>query len=753
MHLIARMRQRLQMRRPREFHVLPKPGAYDNGYKLAAHHLKPRQMPVSEQETGDTEASQPEAEMWARSVLDSVPDQAAVEEARLEGAEICSILAPLDLPPVLNAAVQLYPAARAGQIDGKTLQNGEIPELVQLVEGLVQLGSFALPANWKPGEALATQQSEALRKMLLAVVSDARLVVARIGEQLFRLRHAKNAPSSEQRAIAVETQEIYAPLANRLGVWQLKWELEDLAFRFLEPDTYRQIATSLNEKRGEREAFIADVKSTLQGELWNNGIHAEITGRPKHIYSIWRKMRQKNKPLEQIFDVRAVRVLVDDVSQCYAALGVVHNIWAYLPGEFDDYIANPKDNDYQSLHTALIGPEGQTIEVQIRSREMHRHAELGVAAHWRYKEGGANQAAFEKKIRVLRYLLEPTEADGDLLDQIRGDVFEDRVYAVSPKGDVVEMPAQSTPLDFAYHVHTQIGHRCRGAKVNGRIVPLTYHVQNGDKIEIITGKNPQPSRDWLSPQLGYLAATRSRAKVRNWFRQRDKDQNKKHGREILERELSRLNVRDVSTELIAKQLKMKDVESMCIALGAGDITSAAVASAVQNLRKDHSTDVLRKRRPARKKEAKADAIAISGIGDLLYNFARCCRPVPPEEIAGYITLGRGVSIHRQDCGNFLGLNKKNPERVIGVDWGGSPDAIYPAELTLQAFDRQGLLRDISTVLVDEDVGVDGMRTDTNKRTMQVEMSISISVPGLPTLSRVISRLELLPNVTSVRRRS
>jgi len=709
-------------------------------------------MPVSEQETPDPDVTEPEAILRARSVLEALPDQAAVEGARGEGAEICSILQPLGLPPVLNAAVQLYPAVREGHLDSKALRKAAIPELNNLVNGLVQLGDFALPENWKPGEALATQQSEALRKMLLAVVSDARLVVARIGEQLYRLRYSKKAPAPEQKAIALETQEIYAPLASRLGIWQLKWELEDLAFRFEDPDTYKEIAKALNEKRGEREEFIADVKATLQEELWNNGIHAEITGRPKHIYSIWRKMQRKDLPLEQIFDVRAVRILVDDIAECYAALGIVHNIWAYLPGEFDDYIANPKDNDYQSLHTALIGPEGQTIEVQIRSHEMHRHAELGVAAHWRYKEGGPNKAAFEKKIRVLRQLLEPTGSDGDLLDQIRGDVFEDRVYAVSPKGDVVEMPAQATPLDFAYHVHTQVGHRCRGAKVNGRIVPLTYNVQNGDKIEIITGKNEQPSRDWLSPQLGYLAATRSRAKVRNWFRQRDKDQNKRHGREILDRELSRLNVRDISVDTIAKQLKMRDAEAMCVALGAGDITSAAIASALQNLRKDDSTNIIRKRRPSKKKENTTGGIAISGVGDLLYNFARCCRPVPPEEIAGYITLGRGVSIHRQDCGNFLNLNSKHAERVIEVDWGGSSDAIYPAELLLQAFDRHGLLRDISTVLADEHVSVDSVQTNTNKRTMQAEMSLSVSVPGLPTLSRVISRLEQLPNVTSVRRK-
>jgi GTP pyrophosphokinase len=708
-------------------------------------------MSVSEQETRALEATIPDVVQRARTILNRLPDQQEIKGARREGEEICRILQPLGLPHVLDAAVQLYPATRAGALDDRTLQNAVTPELAELVQGLVQLGRFTLPVEWKPGEALATRQSEALRKMLLAVVSDARLVVARIAEQLYRLRQAKEAAADMQRAIAIETKEIYAPLANRLGIWQLKWELEDLAFRFTDPDTYLQIAKALNEKRAEREEFIGEVKATLREALSNTGIHAEITGRPKHIYSIWRKMQRKNKMLEQIFDVRAVRILVEDVGECYGALGIVHNLWAYLPGEFDDYIANPKDNDYQSLHTALIGPQGQTIEVQIRSHDMHRHAELGVAAHWRYKEGGAGKASFEKKIRLLRHLLEPTGTDADLLDQIRGDVFEDRVYAVSPKGDVVEMPADSTPLDFAYHVHTQVGHRCRGAKVNGRIVPLTYKVQNGDKIEIITGKNEQPSRDWLSPQLRYLAATRSRTKVRNWFRQRDRDQNRKQGREILDRELSRLNVRDVADDVIARQLKIKDSESMCVALGAGDITSAAIASALQNLRKGTSTDRIRQRRHSRKKDAVTGSVAIRGVGDLLHNVARCCRPVPPEDIAGYITLGRGVSIHRQDCGNFLSLNTKNPERVIEVNWGGSADATYPAELSLQAFDRQGLLQDISKIFADEKVSVDSVQTRTDKRSMQVNMQFTVSIPGLPTLSRVISRLEQLTNVTSVRR--
>jgi GTP pyrophosphokinase len=381
---------------------------------------------------------------------------------------------------------------------------------------------------------------------------------------------------------------------------------------------------------------------------------------------------------------------------------------------------------------------------------MHRHAELGVAAHWRYKEGGQGKAAFDRKIRVLRHLLDPTGSDGDLLDQLRGDIFEDRVYAVSPKGDVVEMPAGATPLDFAYHVHTEVGHRCRGAKVNGRIVPLTYQLQNGDRVEIITARQPQPSRDWLNPQLGYLAATRSRTKVRTWFRMRDKAQNRRQGREILDRELARLNVRDVSVDAIARQMKLKNAEALCIALGAGDVTSAAIASALQQLRGDGG-DVIRRRRLRHKPADDSGGVSISGVGELLYNFARCCRPVPPEDIAGYITLGRGVSIHRQDCGNFLNLLGKSPERVIEVDWGQESDAIYPAEISIQAFDRQGLLRDISAVLTDEKVSVESVHTDTDKRKMRAEMKLTIAVPGLPTLSRIIDRITQLPNVTSVRR--
>ena len=681
----------------------------------------------------------------ARLTQDRAPDLVAEGEALLDAVQ------PFQLQPQLQAAILLYPLFREQRLTWSDLEGGPLENCVQAVDGLVQLGQFALPDDWQPGEALATQQSDALRRMLLAVVSDPRLVLIRVAEQVLRLRDAKKRPE-EQHRLALETREIYAPVASRLGAWQFKWELEDLAFRFLEPDTYKRIARMLKEKRVEREQFIDSVREMLQAELTAAGIEAEVSGRPKHIYSIWRKMQRKSRGLEQIFDVRAVRVFVHDVAKCYAALGVVHHLWQYLPGEFDDYIANPKENNYQSLHTAVVGPGGKTLEIQIRTFEMHRHAELGVAAHWRYKEGSGPVGAFDQKIDFLRQLLEPTDRDSDLLEQIRDDVFEDRVYAITPKGDVVDLPMGATPLDFAYHVHTQVGHRCRGAKINGKIVPLTYKLNNGDSVDIITGAQPQPSRDWLNPQLGYLAASRSRTKVRNWFREQDKEQNLRQGREIIDRELSRLNAKDQALDAIATELKFPDLDSLCIALGAGDVTAAAVVNAIQALRRrDEPEETFRKRRHGPKKAGASERIAVLGVGDLMCNFARCCRPVPPEPIIGYITQLKGVSIHRQDCGNLLNLSGQHPERVIEVSWGESDDAYYSAELTVRAYDRQGLLRDISNVLSDENVSIDGVQTLSDKKLMQAVMNLTVSVPNLPALSRVMSRLELLPNVTSVRR--
>ncbi len=689
----------------------------------------------------------------ARAYLDELPKNEAIDAAIAEGREIAAEVEGLGLPRELTAAVHIYPLFRDQNLEINSLENSKLDSLSRLTGDLIQLGRFSLPKNWRPGEALAEQQSEALRKMLLAVVEDVRLVIVRIAEQLCKLRAAKNQPSAVQHSLAVEAREIYAALANRLGVWQFKWELEDLAFRYLEPDTYRAIATALNEKRAEREAFIEQIQSELKAELDKLDIKADISGRPKHIYSIWRKMQRKDRGLDSLYDIRAVRILVDDVKDCYAALGAVHNLWSYLPGEFDDYIANPKGNNYQSLHTAVLGPEGKTVEIQIRSHDMHSQAELGVAAHWRYKEGGGMPAAFDQKIRVLRQMLEPTDDGADLLAQMRDDVFEDRVYAVTPKGDITELPANATPLDFAYHVHTQVGHRCRGAKIGGRIVPLTHKIQNGDQVEIITGSQPQPSRDWLSPKLGYLAGAGSRAKVRSWFRHQDKDQHQRQGREIFERELARLNVRDIATDDIARQLKHKHADSVYIALGAGDLTAAAIASALQNMRGEEVPKMLRTRRGPQRAPGKVDPVAVSGVGDLLCNYARCCRPVPPEPIVGYITQGRGVSIHRKDCGNFLSLNQRHNERVMDVSWGESAAATYPVDLTLRAFDRSGLIRDIGLVLAEDKANVTNLQTRTDKKSMQTIMEISLDICDLPTLSDAISRLEQISNVVSVRRKA
>ena len=710
-------------------------------------------MSASKPETTTNNSEQVDILGAVDDLIAGLPTSSGCTAAVKEGRDIDTIVASLGLPDDVRAAVRLCPLVRDEFLDHKNLENSKLNDLSRLIQELVQLSGFELPQEWVPGQALAERQSEALRKMLLAVVSDIRLVLARIAEQLYRLRQAKTASRIVQQTLAIETREIYAALASRLGVWQLKWELEDLAFRYLDPDTYLSIAKALNEKRGDREDFIRNVTTQLQKELGKESIAGDISGRPKHIYSIWRKMQRKDRGLESLYDIRAVRILVDDIANCYAALGVVHNLWSYLPGEFDDYIANPKDNDYQSLHTAVIGPDGKTLEIQIRTRDMHRQAELGVAAHWRYKEGGGAPAAFDQKIQFLRQLLEPAGDDSDLLDQIRDDVFEDRVYAISPKGDVVELPANATPLDFAYHVHTQVGHRCRGAKINGRIVPLTHKVENGDQIEIITGSEAQPSRDWLSPKLGYLAGSRSRAKVRNWFRGLDRDQHLRHGREILERELVRLGVRDVTTEAIAQRLKQKDADTLLVALGAGDMTAASIATALQKMRGTEIPRPVRQRRAQKQKQNKAGGISISGIGDLMCNFARCCGPVPPEAITGYITQGRGVTIHRQDCGNVLGLHRRYPERTIEVDWGRSDSATYPVDLMLRAFDRAGLLRDITMVLADENANILEVKTISEEDSMESVLHLSLEIPDLPTLSTAITRLEQLANVVSVKRKT
>jgi GTP pyrophosphokinase len=692
---------------------------------------------------------------------------AALEEARrlaregheasaARGMDIAALLDEIRAEPEIRAAAVLYPLVESGAMSAEAVEKRFDVTTRRRVEELLRLGSFGLPENWRTGTPLPAPQAETLRKMLLAIVADVRLVLVRLADQLNRLQRVRDGSPELRERVAIETREIFAPLANRLGIWHFKWQMEDLAFRYLEPQTYRGIAQYLKQTREDREARIAEVLRVLREELVKAGISGEIEGRPKHIYSIWRKMRRKQVGIEQVFDISAVRILVETVPECYAVLGQVHSLWPYIAGEFDDYIANPKGNFYRSLHTAVMGPGNEPLEIQIRTREMHEHAELGVAAHWRYKEGGRGDPAFEQKINWLRQLLTPgedAEADRDLLDQLRTEIFEDRVYAFTPAGDVVDLPAGATPLDFAYQVHTSIGHHCRGARVNGRMVQLTQPLRNGDKVEILTAKNAHPSRDWLLPQAGYLVSPRSRSKVRSWFRLQDQDQNRRSGKQALEKELARVGL-EVDLDAVARRFGLGGQEQLWLAIGAGDLTMPSVIGACERECPPPPPRVTEEVQvKARRPQYTEAAVSISGVGDLMTNFARCCRPLPPEPIAGYITQGRGVSIHRANCKNLLRLQADHPERLMAVDWGGREQASYPVEIEVQAWDRTGLIRDISALLADEKIDINAMTTRTERVTHVATIDITAGIGSLEDLSRLMHRIGRVPNVTSVRRKA
>jgi GTP pyrophosphokinase len=678
------------------------------------------------------------------------PEGDLVRRAALDVAEIVRAL---DADDDVVIAAMIQPLLDGGYIDQTGAEKRFGKEPARLARALSQLGQFGLPADWTPDRGLEAAQAEALRKMLLAMIGDVRLVVVRLAEQLQKMRSAKGVGTTRQRKLAIETREVYAPLANRLGVWQVKWELEDLAFRYLEPLQYKHIAAALKTRRSERERYIEELKTLLQSEMRSAGIEAVIDGRPKHIFSIWRKMQAKQLAFEQLMDIRAARVLVGSIAECYAALGVVHSLWQFIPGEFDDYIATPKDNLYRSIHTAVIGPGGEPVEIQIRTHEMHANSERGVAAHWRYKEGGRSNQAYERKINELRSLLAPaedTEGNRDFLDRVRVDLFQDRVYVLSPKGEIVDVPVGGTPLDFAYQVHTDLGHRTRGAKVNGRMVPLDYHLKNSETVEIITAKTPQPSRDWLSTQSGFLASPRHRNKVRAWFRKQNTSQNKAEGRAMLERELQRLGEKSPPIAELLRELAVDSADSLHEALGLGEVSAAQVAGAMQRLL--HARQAPPEHPPAREASVRAPDIEVQGIGDLLSTYARCCKPVPPEPIVGYITVGRGVSIHSQACANLARLKIKSPARVLAVDWGKMGRGDFPVDIEVHAFDRRGLVRDVSAALADEKISILGMSTVTDKRDNIARMRIGISIAGLPQLSNVLSRIAQLPNVLSARRK-
>ncbi len=668
--------------------------------------------------------------------------------------ELLKILESLSADPVTVSCALLHVAGEADHpLD--TIVQARPATVRQQYEELQKLKLY----ESDPTLSITRRSAEGLRRLLLALVKDVRVVMIDLAWQLVLLRHA----GEDQQlagALARETMLIHAPLANRLGIWQLKWELEDLAFRYQQPEQYRRIARLVAEHRTERERFIEGFMDKLSTALEEAGIPAEVKGRPKHIYSIWRKMQRKGLDFHELFDVRAVRVLVDDLPACYSALGLVHTYWQPIPGEFDDYITMPKGNNYQSLHTAVADPEGRAVEIQIRTHQMHEHAELGVAAHWRYKEGGPTDPAFDNKIAVMRQLLESTDEyldDQSLLDSFQSATSEDRVYVLTPRGQVVDLAAGSTVLDFAYHVHTEVGHRCRGAKVNGRIVPLTHVVSTGDRVEILTAKQARPSRDWLNPRLGYIIGARGRAKVRQWFKRESRDENLQAGKEAVENEASRIGISLTDFDPVVERFSLTSTDDLFVAVGNGDLTVGQVVNAFERLRSEQfepQAEDLLTRTPNRQRSERhkgADDVTIEGVGNLMTTVAKCCQPIPGDAVVGYITRGRGVTIHRDDCRQVLHWRSENNPRLLQVSWGEKPQTNYSVQIQVRAYDRRDLIRDISNILAASDTQVTDITTRLDEVMDEVTIRLLVRVRDYEQLSELLNRLGNVINVIEARR--
>lgn len=698
-----------------------------------------------------------EAEQQANAVQHHWSEGTSIFSA---GLDIAEILADLKLDQDSLVAAVIYRGVREERIPLAVVQQRFGSVVAKLIEGVLRMAAISASINPRESVVLGSQtQVENLRKMLVAMVDDVRVALIKLAERTCAIRSVKEADEEKRQRVAREVFDIYAPLAHRLGIGHIKWELEDLSFRYLEPEQYKQIAKLLHERRLDREQYINDAMAHLRQELEGAGIKADISGRAKHIYSIWRKMQRKGLQFSQIYDVRALRVLVPEVRDCYTTLGIVHTLWRHIPKEFDDYIANPKENGYRSLHTAVLGPEGKVLEVQIRTNAMHEEAELGVCAHWRYKgtdvKSGSNH--YEEKISWLRQVIEWHEELGDiggLAEQLRVDIEPDRVYVFTPDGHAIDLPKGATPLDFAYRVHTEIGHGCRGAKINGRIVPLTYSLQTGEQVEIITNKQGSPSRDWLNPNLGYVTTSRARAKIVHWFKLQDRDQNVAAGKQLLERELARLALPSVEFDKLAEKANLKTAEDLFAALGAGDVRLAHAVNLAQQLSEpDRNNEQLEliPRKAQGYRPGKRGDIQIQGVGNLLTQMAGCCQPLPGDPIVGYITLGRGVTIHRQDCPTVLQQAGREPERMIQVSWGPVPVQTYPVEIAIKAYDRSGLLRDVTQVLLNERLNVLAVNTRSDKNDNTASMSITVEIPGLDALGRLLARISQLPNIIEARR--
>ena len=673
------------------------------------------------------------------------------------GVEMVEILAGLQLDQETLVAALLYRQVREKHLSIERVNSQFGQRVAALIEGVLRMAVIGAPASdtATPVFGQTEQQAQNVRKMLVAMIDDARIALIKLAERTCVIRSVKNQPQRRER-VAREVRDVYVPLAHRLGIGHIKWELEDLSFRYLEPALYQQIANLLDEKRLDRQRYIDNVTDQLNESLASAGVTAAVSGRAKHIFSIWRKMRRKGISFSQVYDVRAVRVLVDTPQDCYAALGIVHMLWRTVPNEFDDYIANPKANGYRSLHTAVIGPEDKVLEVQIRTQAMHAESEFGVCAHWQYKGADKKQQqdkAYDEKIAWLRQVLEwhdEMDGTGDTVAQLGAESTAARIYVFTPEGHVVDLPNAATPLDFAYHVHTEIGHRCRGAKVNDRIVPLTYVLKTGEQVEIITGSTPAPSRDWLRPGLGFIAAARSRAKIKQWFKKQAREENILAGRVLVEREFKRLALTSIDYKHVAEKINCVSVEGMYAAVGAGDISLGQVLNAAQALLGTQVADFSVKPRP-KSELPPGQGIRIGGVSNLLTHLAGCCKPVPGDLIIGYVTIGRGVTVHRQDCAMALQLLEEERERIVDVGWDHVSTSSYPVDIVVEAFDRPGLLNDVTSLLANEKCHLTQVNTRTDRQRNSARLQLSVEIGSLALLGRLLAKIDALPNVYSVSR--
>ncbi|KAF0112414.1 MAG: GTP pyrophosphokinase [Chloroflexi bacterium] len=686
---------------------------------------------------------------------------------------VAIILAEMHVQPVVVAAGILHDTVEDTEVTLPDIHREFGPEIGRLVDGVTKLTHLPRVSRADQHEAQIFEQiskepdnndalldsqlardrrrdlaNETLRKTFLAMGEDIRVILIKLADRLHNMRTLGYMPEKKRRRIAQETLDIFAPLANRLGIWQLKWELEDLGFRYTNPEKYKEIAQNLSETRLDRERQMQEILDKLKKLISEAGVKVEITGRSKHIFSIHRKMVEKNKPFELVRDLRGVRLIVPDIPACYAALGVIHTHWRPIPNEFDDYIAGPKDNFYQSLHTAVLYDDGKPLEVQIRTPEMDENAEYGIAAHWKYKEKGPHDERYEQRINWLKKLMEwrqDVEDANEFVDGMKTDVFQDRVYIFTPRGDIIDLPAGSTPIDFAYHVHTEIGNRCRGAKINGKLVNLESTLKTGDQVEILAAKQGGPSRDWLNSNLGLVKTQRARSKIRAWFKHQNRDQNLSQGKEILEKELRRLGLVDYDLEKFANNFDYRTLDDLYVAVGCGDISIGHLINLLSEGEKGQE-DILAVKPGLPVKQINGNAVSVLGLKNLLTSYGKCCKPVPGDEIIGYITRGRGATIHRQDCPNILRM--KDHDRIVRVSW-GEPQLTFPVEIQIKAYDRQGLMGDISSLLTNENINLKDIKLNVTHNLAYLVLVLEIS--DIAQLSRVLTKIENLPNVMEAHR--